>query len=716
MKTPASKFINRELSWLEFNQRVLEEALDNGLPLLERLKFLAIVSSNLDEFFMVRVGGLQLLVESGKGGADPAGMTAAEQLDAVRERTQRMVADQYACFNEQLEPALAEAGIRRLKPTDLSERQRGLLELIFDSEVYPVFTPQAVTAEHFPLLTGGTLNVLVRLAPAVSSDPASDNAGIHGDSSRFAVIPFGRSATRFLTLHADRGYAFMLLEDVVRVMVERFFPGETVRECTPFRIARNADIGVRDDLAADLLAGMQELLTARKLGDCVRLEIAADASDESRAFLLQSLHIEPTDVFAVNGPLDLSAFMAITDLKGFDALRYEPWTPQASPEVDAKASLFEIVSRRDLLLCHPYESFEPVVRLIEEAAEDPDVLAIKQILYRTSRNSPIVAALARAARRGKHVTVIVELKARFDEARNIEWAKNLEQNDVQVIYGVKGLKTHAKLCIIVRREPQGIQRYVHFGTGNYNEITARIYSDISYLTSNEELGADASSFFNAITGYSQLQSFRKIAAAPLGLRDRLLELINAETERRRQGQKAQIVAKLNSLVDPEIIQALYAASQAGVKVRLNIRGICCLRPGVSGLSENITVVSIVDRFLEHARIIHFHHGGDERVFISSADWMPRNLDRRVELLVPIENVAAKQRLISLLETYFQDSTKARQLGADGSYERVKATGKRRGVRAQERLYREACQAVIQAEQSRRTVFEPHRAPSAEDSR
>ena len=301
--------------------------------------------------------------------------------------------------------------------------------------------------------------------------------------------------------------------------------------------------------------------------------------------------------------------MQLTDLKGFDALRYEPWPPQPSPDIDPKTSMFEMLSRRDVLLCHPYESFEPVVRLIEEAAEDPDVLAIKQMLYRTSRNSPIVAALARAAQRGKHVTAIVELKARFDEARNIEWAKNLEQADVQVIYGVKGLKTHAKICIIVRREPQGIQRYVHFGTGNYNEITARMYSDVSFMTCNEELGADASSFFNAITGYSQPQRFRKIAAAPLGLRDRLLELIDAETERKQQGQKAQISAKLNSLVDPEIIQALYAASQAGVKMRLNVRGICCLRPGVAGLSENITVVSIVDRFLEHARILHFHHGG-----------------------------------------------------------------------------------------------------------
>lgn len=769
MKDNAKTLINRELSWLEFNQRVLDESLDSGLPLLERLKFLAITASNLDEFFMVRVGGLQLLDESGERGTDATGMTAAQQLQAISQRAHRMVVDQYRCFQEQLEPAMEEAGIRRLKPTGLAERQRALLEQIFENEIFPVFTPQRASVSDFPLLVGCTLNVCVRLGPAarrnssesasgptasvgvgpavgsatglgsgsaaaVANSMMSDTAATGGSGpalgisssvspsaesiggSRFAIIPFGRSATRFLTLHADRGYAFMLLEDAVKLMVDRFFPGEPILECVPFRIARNADIGMRDDLAADLLAGMQEMLTARKQGDCVRLEVAADASAATLAFLREALQVGERDIFSIAGPLDLSAFMSLAELKGFEALRYPPWPPQPSPLVDAKKSLFDILSQRDVLLCHPYESFEPVVRLVEEAAEDPDVLAIKQILYRTSRNSPIVAALARAARRGKHVTAIVELKARFDEARNIEWAKSLEQNDVQVIYGVTGLKTHAKLCIVVRREPQGIQRYVHFGTGNYNESTARLYSDVSLLTANEELGADASSFFNAITGYTQLPSFRKIAAAPLGLRDRLLELINAETERKQQGQKAAISAKLNSLVDPEIIQALYAASQAGVKVRLNVRGICCLRPGVAGLSDNILVTSIVDRFLEHARIVHFHHGGDDRVFISSADWMPRNLDRRVELLVPVDDPAGRQRLISTLDTYFLDTTKAKQLRADGSYERVKATGKRRGFRAQEHLYREIQQRVLEAQQSRPTVFEPHRAPNSERSR
>jgi polyphosphate kinase len=370
--------------------------------------------------------------------------------------------------------------------------------------------------------------------------------------------------------------------------------------------------------------------------------------------------------------------------------------------------MFEVLAQKDVLLCHPYQGFDPVVRLIQEAAEDPDVLAIKQTLYRTSRDSAVVAALARAAQKGKYVTALVELKARFDEARNIEWAEQLEQAGVQVLYGVKGLKTHAKICLIVRREPQGVQRYVHFGTGNYNETTARIYSDISFLTANEELGADATTFFNAITGYSQPRRMLKLEMAPLGLREYILELIQSETERKRRGQNGAIDAKVNALVDPAIIDALYLASQAGVKVRLNVRGVCCLRPGVPGLSENIEVVSIVDRFLEHARVIHFHHGGDDLTFISSADWMPRNLDGRVELLVPVEDPTLRDRLIAMLETYFKDTVKARRLLPDGSYERA-GRGKRKKLRSQEALFRDARNAVKQAKRSRRTTFEPHRA-------
>ncbi len=697
----ASTYINRELSWLEFNQRVLDEASDPTIPLLERLKFIAITAANMDEFFMVRVGGLQILTDRGVTKPDPAGMTPAEQLAAIRLRVRRMTADQYACFMNEIEPGLAEHGIRRIRPGQMNERQSQAAAQVFLSDIYPIFSPIATTSEDdFPRLINHTLNVCVRLAPNPELGP----------QERFAVIPCGRGARRFLTLYSEGGYAYMLIEDAIDMFVAQYFPGEEVLESSPFRITRNADIAIRDDTASDLLADMQDLLDARKTSDCVRLAIAATASPEMLAFLQQTLNVPDEDVFKQPGPLALSDFMELTALNGFDQLKYEPWPPQPAPEIDPTASMFDIISQRDVLLCHPYDSFDPVVRLIEEAADDPDVLAIKQTLYRTSRNSPIVAALARAAQRGKYVTAIVELKARFDEARNMEGARLLEQADAQVIYGIKGLKTHAKICLIVRREPHGIQRYMHFGTGNYNEVTARIYSDISLMTCNEELGADATSFFNAITGYSQPRRFRKIATAPLGLRDKLLEMIEAETKRKQQGQRGHIVIKLNSLVDPAIIDALYAASQAGVTVKLNIRGICCLRPGVPGLSDNIEAISIIDRFLEHARIFYFYHGSDELVFISSADWMPRNLDRRVELLVPVEDTAARRRVINILSTYFRDTKKARRLLPDGGYALVKS-GDVDPVASQELLYREACEVVRRAKQTQLTMFEPHRAAS-----
>lgn len=698
-----NKYINRELSWLEFNQRVLDESCDPQIPLLERLKFLAITGSNLDEFFMVRVGGLQLLAARPGTKPDPSGLTPSDQLRAISQRTHQMLNDQYECFNGELEPRLAEAGIKRIRRGEFTDKQLRGLEQVFDEEIFPILSPVAVTgADDFPLLANQALNLFVQLAPAAGSE-----------KPRFAVISLRRSSTRFITVYSEGGYAYTLIEDVVKMFVDRFFSGERVVEAVPLRVTRNADMSVRDDLAADLMAEMEEILDARKQSACVRVEVDASISEVSLAFLKQVLNVRSGDVFAAPGPLDLAAFMQLTDLPGFDALKYEAWPPQPSPQVDLRKSLFDILAQQDVLLFHPYDSFEPVVRLVEAAADDPDVLSIKMTLYRTSRNSPIVAALKRAAERGKYVTAVVELKARFDEARNIEWARNLEHAGVQVIYGVKGLKTHAKVCVIVRREPHGIQRYMHFGTGNYNEMTARLYSDISFMTSNEELGADATSFFNAVTGYSQPQQFRKIEAAPIGLREKLLEMIDSETQRRVQGQQAAIVIKINSLVDPKLIEALYTASQAGVKIRLNVRGICCLRPGVPGLSENITVVSIVDRFLEHARIMYFLHGGDRRVYISSADWMPRNLDRRVELLVPVEDTALKGRLINSLETYFLDNVKARILRSDGRYERVTPAEGQDHLRCQEYFYRETRTAVKQAEQSRRTVFEPHRAPGAE---
>ncbi len=674
------------------------------MPVLERLKFLAISASNSStSFSLVRVGGLKLVEQQENPPADPAGMTVREQLDAIAARVHRMAGDQYQLVQlEELEPQLTwQGGVRRLTASDLSERQKQAVDQFFSDEVASVLTPMAVDESlEFPLLPHQMLHVAVRLLPR------------DGESrSRFAIIPLGRSLSRFVTLPSDRGYCYILLEDVVAAQAERFFPGEGVVHCAPFRITRNADIAVRDDLVHDLLSEIEEVLDERKLGNCVRLEIAAEADAETVAFLRQALGIDEGQTYALPGPLDLAGFMRLSDLQGFDNLKYEPWPPRISPEVDLGAGMFNVIAKRDILLLHPYDSFEPVVRLLEEAAEDPDVLAIKQTLYRTSRNSPIVAALERAAERGKYVTTVIELRARFDEARNIEWARNLERAGVQVIYGVKGLKTHAKICIIVRREPYGIVRYVHFGTGNYNEITARLYSDVSLMTCNEEFGSDAIAFFNAITGFSQPQRFRKIDAAPLGTcARRIIEMIDAETDRQNHGQKARIYAKLNSLVDPEIIEALYRASAAGVEIKLNIRGICCLRPGVPNLSEHISVVSIIDRFLEHSRILYFHHGGDRRMFISSADWMPRNLDRRVELLVPVEDHALKDRLLQTLKTYFKDDVKSRRLLPDGRYKRLTPSAKRPALRAQEVLYRLVCDAAVIAEQSQRTVFEPHQAP------
>jgi polyphosphate kinase len=514
---------------------------------------------------------------------------------------------------------------------------------------------------------------------------------------------------RFITLPIEEGHNYALVEDVVGLFIEQLFPGEPVAEWVPFRITRNADLGVSEDQASDLLTEMKEVLSQRKQSACVRLEVADRVSKTMLGYLQTVLQVDEAATYLIRGPLDLASYFSLARMTGFDDLREKPWPPQPLPGGKPNESMFQILQRGDLLLYHPYQSFDPVVRLIEEAADDPDVLAIKQILYRTSENSPVVAALARAANRDKHVTVLVELKARFDEARNIGWAEALEQTGVQVIYGLKGLKTHAKICIIVRRETGGIRRYVHFGTGNYNEITARLYSDVSFMTCQDDYGADGTAFFNMITGYSQPVTFRRIEAAPIGLRPRILELIESEIQRQQQGQKGHIMVKVNSLVDETMIEALYRASQAGVKVQLNVRGICCLRPGVPGLSENITVTSVVDRFLEHARILYFRHGGEPLVFISSADWMPRNLDRRVELLVPVDDEGCRNRLIGILKTCFDDTAKARALQPDGSHQRHPKARDPKAERSQSEFYRQACELVKRAQQQAPpVVFEPQR--------
>ncbi len=695
-------YINREISWLEFNQRVLDQALDDSIPLLERLKFLAITSSNLDEFFMVRVGGLRLQMRAGAASTDPSGMTVSEQLEAIYGRTASMLQCQYEAYLQVIEPSLAQHGIQRVHVANSSVRHQEVAKQIFEDEIFAVLSPMGVdSGSEFPLLQARALYVCVQLA-VPDEDPAF----------RFAVIPIGKAIPRVLTLPTDQGFSFAFLEELVSSYVAEFFPGEEVLGTASFRITRNADVSLQEDSASDLLHGMKAMLQQRKTADCVRLEIDRDAPAEMIQFLQTNLEIGDRETARLPTPLDLSVLMHLSGIEGFDHLRNEPWPPQASPLIDPTQSMFATIAQRDVMLCHPYESFQPVVRLIEEAADDPDVLAIKQTLYRTSRDSAIVSALRRAGERGKYVTAVVELKARFDEARNIEWAQELEEAGVQVIYGVKHLKTHAKVCIIVRREPQGIVRYMHFGTGNYNESTAHLYSDMSLLTCDDELGKDASAFFNAITGYSQPQQYHQLEAAPLGLRKKLLSLIDAEIERKKQGQRASIAAKLNALVDPSLIDALYRASMAGVTVQLNIRGICCLRPGIPGLSENITVVSIVDRLLEHARLVYFHHGGDELAFISSADWMPRNLDKRLELLVPVSDPTCKKRLVSILSAYFQDNCHAWKLQPDGTYQRNQQQDN--ALRSQAVLYQAAVDAIRQAEQKRRTLFEPHQ-PAARAS-
>jgi polyphosphate kinase len=697
-KEESPLFLSRELSWIEFNFRVLAQAEDATLSPLERLKFAAITASNADEFFMVRVGGLKLLQSQGEERPDPAGLTASEQLAEISARMHELVERQHLCLQKDIEPALRKGGIRRLGMEELSAAQLRHVEALFDDFIFPVISPVAVSpGEEFPPLAGLGIAIYVRLAGAPEEGGA-----------RHALVAVPKNLARFLTLPGETGFSHILLEEVIRAYAGKLFPGVPVLECAAFRITRNADMSVREDLAGDLLAQMREVLTERKESDCVRLEIEQRASKEAQAFLRLALKVEDADVYAVPGPLDLAAFFRLANLSGYDALKIEPWAPQAVPEAAATESMFDILKRGNLLLLHPYESYDPVLRLLQEAADDSNTLAIKQVLYRVSDNSPVVSALMRAAERGKHVTALIELKARFDEARNIDWADALARAGAQVIYGVKGYKTHAKICVVVRREPEGVVRYTHYGTGNYNEKSARLYSDVSFMTCDEDFGADASVFFNTITGYSQLAKFRKVEAAPLGIRPRLLELIGNEAERSRQGEEAAIEAKMNSLADPELIEALYKASQAGVKIRLNVRGICCLRPGAKGLSENIGVVSVVDRYLEHARIFRFHNGGDAKLFISSADWMPRNLDRRIELMCPVEDPEGAEKLSQILETCLADTKQAWRLLPGGSYERRQPDSKHPALRCQETFQKRAEARAAAAAQQQAPVFEPQR--------
>ena len=660
LKQDNNRYFSRELSWLDFDRRVFEEAEVTSMPLLERLKFLAITASNLDEFFMVRVGGLRLLIDEEVNISYLAGLSPEAQLAAIDIKARALLSAVYRQLDE-LERDLAARGLVRVcKKEDLEPEEAAYLRDHFVGAIAPVLAPAAVGGGRtFPRLTNLGLNLAVRLAPAPRCR-----------TRRYAVVPLPAILDRHVVLptQPDKAVRHLLLDDVVSFWPEELFPGETVQECVAFRITRNNDITVDEGAGEDLSEDMWRVLQSRKSSPCVRLELDGRASELMQAFLQRELSVQARDVFLTPGPTGLATFMRLTSLPGFDDLRRPSWTPLPPMNADLRDGMFKAMARKDILLVHPYEDFAPVVRFIEEAAEDDKVLAIKITLYRTSRTSPIVAALAKAARHGKSVTALVELKARFDEERNMIDAEALLEAGVQVLYGVKGLKTHSKVCLVIRKDGDGIRRYMHFGTGNYNESTARIYSDVSYFTCHPEYGQDASAFFNAITGYSTLRQFRQLSMSPVAIRQRLLELIEDEIARSKGGQRSLIMVKVNSLSDRRLIDALYNASQAGVKVMLNVRGICCLRPGVPGLSENISVVSIVDAFLEHARIMYFHHGGKPNVFISSADWMPRNLDRRVELLVPVIDQQAKKRLIDMMRLYCTPGPpKSRVLQPDGTW-------------------------------------------------
>ena len=716
MKKSKSNYFNRELSWLSFNQRVLDQARREVHPLLERVKFVAISAANLHEFFMVRVGGLEIVANASNDIVDIAGWTADQQLEQIRSRVREMNLVQSDCLLNELEPEMEKHGIYRLRAGDINQSQREILLKRFKDETMSMIAPIAVDdAEAFPMLTGARLCMCVRLKtdfraqlgpPSPPEESVEEAAERRAD--RYVLLPFSRSQSRFWTLPSDTGYRYILFEDVVSLFLSEFFGDQEIMEASVFRITRNGDVALIEDGRSDLLSGMQEMLDARRTSRCVRLELSDSTSVEMMEFLQTANDVKPKDTYLIAGPLALSDYFALAGIQGFKSLQDKPWPPQESPEFRDGDNIFESIKQGDKVLYHPYQAYDPVVEFVQTAANDPDVIAIKQTLYRTSSDSKIVKALQQAAAKGKHVTAIVELKARFDEARNIFWAQHLEDNGVDVIYGVRGLKTHAKMSLVVRREPTGIKRYMHFGTGNYNEATARIYSDVSLFTCDEQLGYDAVQFFNAITGLSVPQTMGKLIAAPINLRETVLEMIQIETDAALAGNTGFICAKVNSLVDKEIIDALYKASQAGVKIRLNVRGICCLIPGKKDLSENIKVISVVDRLLEHARMFHFEHGGDDLLFISSADWMGRNLDRRVELMIPIENASAKSRLLRILKSYFDDNFSAMELQTDGTYEPVVKKKKKGTNRSQKNLYDEACQLYAAHSNPQSTVFEPVR--------
>ena len=653
-----TQFYNRELSWLGFNYRVLSEARDKNIPLMERLKFLSITASNLDEFFMIRVASLKDMVHAKYTKKDIAGLTPKEQLAIISTGTHELVEKQYNTYNRSFLPALKHNGLTIVTQYEaLNAEQAEYVDRYFMREVYPVLTPMAVDSSRpFPLIRNKSLNIAALLMDKKRKDTID-----------FATVQVPSVLPRIVTIPSEKEgeTCIILLEQIIEKNIQKLFLNYKVLDATPYRVMRNADLTIDEDEAADLLIEIERQLKKRQWGEAIRLEVEQGIDKRLLKILKKELQIQQEDIFTIRGPLDLTFLMKVYGMEGFDHLKEEPYTPQPPKGLDMDGDLFEQIRQKDILLHHPYETFDPVVNFVRLAAKDPDVLAIKQTLYRVSSNSPIIASLAQAAENGKQVTVLVELKARFDEENNIVWARKLEKAGCHVIYGLVGLKTHSKITLVVRREEEGIRRYVHLGTGNYNDSTAKLYTDMGMFTCKRAYGEDATAVFNMLSGYSEPLSWNKLALAPTWLRTRFVELINRERDYAAMGKPARIVAKMNSLCDAGIINALYEASAAGVQIELIIRGICCLKQGVPGMSETIQVRSIVGTFLEHSRIFYFENDGSPEIYMGSADWMPRNLDKRVEILFPVEDPDLKKEIIHILHTQLADNTKAHLLQPDG---------------------------------------------------
>ena len=653
-----TNFYNRELSWLGFNYRVLSEARDKNIPLMERLKFLSITASNLDEFFMIRVASLKDMVHAKYTKKDIAGLTPKEQLEIISTGTHELVEKQYNTYNRSFLPALKHNGLTIVTQYEaLNAEQAEYVDRYFMREVYPVLTPMAVDSSRpFPLIRNKSLNIAALLMDKKRKDTID-----------FATVQVPSVLPRIVTIPSEKEgeTCIILLEQIIEKNIQKLFLNYKVLDATPYRVMRNADLTIDEDEAADLLIEIERQLKKRQWGEAIRLEVEQGIDKRLLKILKKELQIQQEDIFTIRGPLDLTFLMKVYGMDGFDHLKEEPYIPQPPKGLDMDGDLFEQIRQKDILLHHPYETFDPVVNFVRLAAKDPDVLAIKQTLYRVSSNSPIIASLAQAAENGKQVTVLVELKARFDEENNIVWARKLEKAGCHVIYGLVGLKTHSKITLVVRREEEGIRRYVHLGTGNYNDSTAKLYTDMGMFTCKRAYGEDATAVFNMLSGYSEPLSWNKLALAPTWLRTRFVELINRERDYAAMGKPARIVAKMNSLCDAGIINALYEASAAGVQIELIIRGICCLKQGVPGMSETIQVRSIVGTFLEHSRIFYFENDGSPEIYMGSADWMPRNLDKRVEILFPVEDPDLKKEIVHILHTQLADNTKAHLLQPDG---------------------------------------------------